>query len=90
VYSVATNRFESRTDLEGLATSGVTWLPDSRHLLGWDALRNTAVLWDVESREVRDIAGIPGPSELRLSADGRTLVLNRTVLEGDVWLLTLK
>lgn len=42
------------------------------------------------SREIQDIAGIPGPSELRLSADGRTLALNRTVLEGDVWLLTLK
>jgi len=77
-------------DLAGLRGQGMTWLPDSRRLLGWDALRNTAVLWDAESRETRDIAGIPGPSEMGLSADGRTLVLNRTVLEGDIWLLTLK
>ena len=89
VYDVATRHFEPRTDLAGL-TGGSSWLPDSRHVLAWDGRRKTAVLWDADSREVRDIPGIPGPADLKLSADGRTLVVNHTELEGDVWLLTLQ
>ncbi len=29
-------------------------------------------------------------AQLKLSADGRTLLVNRTIFEGDIWLLPLK
>ena len=67
-----------------------SWLPDSRRLMSWNTPRNTAVIWDIASGSLSDVPGIPGPSELRLSADGRTLVINHTIAEGDVWLLTLQ
>ncbi len=90
VYSFRTSRFEPRHELSGWTAYGMTWLPDSRRLLGWDALRNSAVVYDTESGETRAVTGIPGPAELRLTGDGRTLMVNRAVSEGDVWLLTLK
>jgi hypothetical protein len=65
------------------------WLPDSRRLIGWDTRRNTATVWDTETGALRDVPGIPGPSDLRLSADGRMLLINHLIVEGDVWLLTL-
>ena len=55
-----------------------------------DERRNVAVLWDTVAQEARDIPGVPGPSELELSADGRTLILNRQIAEADIWMLTLE
>lgn len=69
---------------------GLAWLPDSRRVVYWDFARSTAVVSDLDAHETKDLPGIPGPSELRLSADGRTLMQNRTIFEGDIWLLTLK
>lgn len=68
----------------------MTWPPDRRRLLTWYVLRDSAVLWDAETREIRDLAGLPDPCETRLSADGHALVLGPALLAGDVWLLTLK
>jgi WD40 repeat protein len=65
------------------------WLPDGRRILTWDTSRGVATLWDTVTQEVRDVPGIPGPSDIALSADGRTLVLDRVILEGDIWMLTL-
>ena len=47
-------------------------------------------MWDTVAQEVRDVPGLPGPSELDLSAEGRTLILNRRVSEADIWMLTLE
>jgi Tol biopolymer transport system component len=91
VFTLATKRVEGHPDLQGLSTGlGFAWLPDGRRVLGWDAARNTATLWNVDTGAVEDVPGIPGTSELRLSADGRTLLINRTIQEGDIWLMTLK
>ncbi len=89
-YSLVTHRIELYRELPGGTAFATTWLPDSRRFLYWDVLRDAAVLWDIVTRVGTEVAGIPGPGELKLSADGRTLIVNRTVSEGDVWLLTLK
>ena len=49
-----------------------------------------ATVWDTVAQEVRDVPGLPGPSELDLSTDGRTLILNRRVSKADIWMLTLE
>jgi hypothetical protein len=89
-YTLASRRVAQHQRLGASVAFGWEWLPDSRRILYWDVLRNTAVVSDLDARETKDIPGIPGPSELKLSGDGRTLMVNRMILEGDVWLLTLK
>jgi Tol biopolymer transport system component len=75
-------------DLGGWGITAV-WLPDGKRILGWDSHRDVAVLWDLAAQELHDLPGIPGPSQMDLSADGRTLLLNHSIEEGDIWLLTL-
>ena len=65
-------------------------VPDGRRILAWDDRRDVATVWDTVARDVRDVSGLPGPSELDLSNDGRTLILNRQVAEADIWMLTLE
>jgi len=89
-YSPASHRVELHERLRGKSVSGFTWLPDNRRFLYWDSLRNTAVVSDLDASEFKDVAGIPPADEMKLSADGRTLLLSRTIVDGDIWLLTLK
>jgi Tol biopolymer transport system component len=65
------------------------WL-DSRRFALWDRNRDSAVVWDVERREVRQLTGVPGPAEMRFTRDGRTAILVTETSEFDVWLLTLE
>jgi Tol biopolymer transport system component len=94
IYSTSTDRLEAQRDRGGhdfgAWNAGTAWLPDGRRILSWDERRNVAMLWDTVAQEVHDVPGLPGPSSLDLSADGRTLVLNREIVEGDVWMLTLE
>jgi Tol biopolymer transport system component len=88
IYSTATRRVEL---FEHLRAAGGTWLPDSRRILCVGSRRRSAVVWDVVSQQVQEVPGFSGFSgDLRLSSDGRTLVMTRNVTEGDIWLLTLK
>ncbi len=89
-YAMASRRVERHEQLHASTTYGFTWLPDCRRLLYWDVLRNAAVVADTDARQTQEVPGIPGPSELRLAADGRTLMVNHVLFEGDIWLLTLK
>ncbi len=94
IYTPASDRLEPQRDRGGRdvwAWSGTAvWLPDGRRILAWDPGRDVAILWDTTAKEVRDIPGLAGPSDVDLSADGRTLVLNRRIAEGDIWMLTLE
>jgi len=94
IYTLDADRLEPQRDRGGRDfgswDAGAVWLPDGRRILSWDIQRNAAVLWDTVALEVRDVPGIPGPSELDLSVDGRTLVVSRQIAEGDIWLLTLE
>ncbi len=48
------------------------------------------MVWDAGRDEIRALKGvIPGPGEIAATPDGRTLVVNRTISESDIWLLTL-
>jgi sugar lactone lactonase YvrE len=89
-YSLDSRRVERHDKIHLWNFLGFAWLPDSRRVLYWDVLRGTAVVSDLDGTKVRDLADIPGPSEMKLSRDGRTLLVNRTILEGNIWLLTLK
>jgi serine/threonine protein kinase len=88
--SVKSGLVEHHEPMRAWNLLGIAWLPDSRRVVSWDFLRNAAVLSDVDARETRVLPGIPGPCELKLSRDGRTLLINRTLPEGKIWLLTLK
>jgi hypothetical protein len=94
IYAPDSDRLEPLPDRDGRPLdvwgNGAVWLPDGRRVLSWDGQRNVAVLWDTVARELRDVPGLPGPSELELSADGRTLFLSRSIAEGDIWMLTLE
>ncbi len=94
IYTPGAGKLEPQRDREGRDfgswTSGVAvWLPDGRRILAWDNRRDVATVWDTVAQEFRDVSGLPGPSDLELSADGRTLILNRRVSETDIWMLTL-
>jgi hypothetical protein len=94
IYTLASHRLEPQRDRAGRDFGSwggaAVWLPDGRRILAWDGRRDVAILWDTEAREFHDLPGLPGPSDLELSADGRTLVLNRQIAEGDIWMLTLE
>jgi hypothetical protein len=93
IYTPGAHKLEPQRDRTGREfgtwNSDAVWLPDGRRILAWDDRRDVATVWDTTAQEIRDVSGLPGPSELRLSADGRTLILNRRVSEADIWMLTL-
>ena len=94
IYTPGAGKLEPQRDRAGRDFAkwdlGAVWLPDGRRILAWDNRRDVATVWDTVAREVRDVPGLPGPSELDLSTDGRTLILNRRVSEADIWMLTLE
>jgi len=93
IYTLASQSVEPQRDRGGKDfgswSTNTVWLPDARRILAWDRRRDVATLWDTVSQEVRDVSGLPGPSDIAMSADGRTLILNRQVAEGDIWMLAL-
>ena len=94
LYNLGTHKLEPQVDRGGRDfgawTSGAAWLPDGRRILSWDDRHDVATVWDTVTREVRDLPGLPGPGGLELDASGRTLILNRQISEGDLWMLTLE
>jgi len=94
IYTPGVGKLEPQRDRAGRDFGkwdlGAVWLPDGRRIFAWDNRRDVATVWDTVAQEVRDVPGLPGPSELELSADGRTLILNRRVSEADIWMLTLE
>jgi Tol biopolymer transport system component len=94
IYTPGNHTLEPQRDRAGRDfgrwSSDAVWFPDGRRILAWDDRRNVATVWDTGTREVRDIPGLPGPSELDLSADGRMLIFNRRVTETDIWMLSLE
>jgi Tol biopolymer transport system component len=90
-YSPESGKYETVRDAEGVLRWGEfagDWI-DTSHFALWDDERQSAWVWDATTRTTRKLAGIEHPSDLRFGPDGRTLYLNRTINEGDVWLLTL-
>ena len=87
---LATGRVTPRESFRAWNLFGIAWLPDSRRFLSWDFTRNATLVQDLDGRNAKEVPGVPGPCELKLSPDGRTLVVTRTILEGDIWLLTLR
>jgi Tol biopolymer transport system component len=94
IYNPGAGKLEPQRDRGGRDfgnwSSNAVWLPDGRRILAWDDRRDVAAVWDTTTQETQDLPGLPGPSDLGLSADGRTLVINRRVSEADIWMLTLE
>jgi len=90
IYSVATGRVDMAQGARSSLWQGPTWLPDGRRFLAYDGESDKAVLMDAQTRSRVQVLGIPGPCELGLTADGRTLLINQTKIESDIWMLTLK
>jgi TolB protein len=94
IFTPGTHKLDRQRDRAGHEfgdwEADAAWLPDGRRILAWDVRRDVATVWDTVAQEVRDIPGVPGPSDLELSSDGRTLILNRQVAEADIWMLTLE
>ena len=64
------------------------WLPDSRRFLA--ATPGGLAIVDAVTGKWTTIDAPPGGSRYRLSADSRTLMVEREIYDGDVWLLELK
>ena len=64
------------------------WL-DNRRVVFWDRHLAAAFIAEIDTGQVREIPGVPGPSGFQVADEGRTLYLNRRILEADVWMLTL-
>ncbi len=67
---------------------GHGWASGGRYLF-WDREREAAYMWHAETAGTRKLEGYPGPGEINITADGRTVYLNRVRSESEVWLLTL-
>jgi eukaryotic-like serine/threonine-protein kinase len=77
--------------LEGFFFS--TWI-DGTRMIFWDRETAAARIWDVETGEIRTVEGVPGPGSGRnamvvVSPDGRTLFVEKLLIESDIWLLRL-
>jgi Tol biopolymer transport system component len=68
--------------------SGGDWI-DGNRFIGWNEMRATAYIYDVEKDETREVEGIQGPCDIRVVEEGKALVVNRTRQESDIWMLTL-
>jgi Tol biopolymer transport system component len=87
IFSLESRRFR-RLAASG---TGVTWLHDSRRLLYLDD--GNLRLLDVAAHASKELLALPNESSFRrvsVSRDDRTLCLVRDVVEGDLWMVTLK
>ncbi|MBD3869612.1 MAG: PD40 domain-containing protein, partial [Acidobacteria bacterium] len=66
----------------------MSWFADNIRVLGWGDLQHEALIWNVANDRVTPLPGVPGPADLILAPDDRTLYVNQTRVEGDVWMLT--
>lgn len=78
------------TDVSESAGGGL-WLSDSRHLITFEQWSGKVYLLDTVSRQQKllfstSLSRIDG---IALSADNRSIYMNLTALESDVWLLTI-
>jgi Tol biopolymer transport system component len=90
VYSFEKGEYELLRHADGsLVRSYETDWVDSRRLMFWDVDLDSAVVWDLERRELRTVEGVPGPGDILLTPDRRTLLVNRYINESEIWLLTL-
>ena len=71
-------------------TGEMSWFADSLRAVGWGNLQHEALIWNVAGNRVTPLPGVPGPADLILAPDDRTLYVNQTRVEGDVWMLTLE
>ena len=63
-----------------------SWIDDERFLM-WDRVLDGAVIYNVPDKSMRVVPGIPGPSAFQVSADGRTIYLQRRSEDAEVWML---
>ncbi len=90
VYSLETStaRVLEQANGQPYRHEAPTWL-DERRVVFWDHELDSAVVLDIESNEARFIPDVPGPSEILLTPDQRTVVINLLRYESDIWMLTL-
>jgi Tol biopolymer transport system component len=90
VYTLATNQTVRLPDSETYIDHGLTWMPDSRHLLSWHGPKNAAMLIDAQTGAAQEIPGMIGPAGYALSSNARLLFIDHTLESGDIWMLTLR
>jgi hypothetical protein len=89
VASGAIQQFESppATTMDSAIIAG--WLPDSRRLLVASG-KGLLALVDTATGRWTAVAAPQGGSRYWLSGDSRTLLIERTTLDADVWLMEMK
>jgi serine/threonine protein kinase len=92
VYSIAEDRVDLMHDPEGapifFSEGSAGWIDENRALVADQNSRN-AYVQDLRSGTVRVLPGIPVPGDFTIGDGGRTLILSRTRLESDIWMLSL-
>ena len=64
------------------------WLDENR-VAAWDDELNRLMVIHIDGSAAQAIADVPGPSGIGFADGGRTLVVNHTTTESDIWLLEL-
>ena len=92
VYSIAEDRVDLMHDPEGtpitFGEGSAGWIDENRAVVGDQNSRN-AYVHDLRSGTARVLPGIPVPGDFTIGDGGRTLILSRTRLESDIWMLSL-
>ena len=68
--------------------NSASWIDENR-VIGWDAKRATAYIYDVATEETRGLPGIRGPCLICVVQGGKAIIANRRRVESDIWMLTL-
>ena len=92
VYSIAEDRVELLHDPEGasftFAEGSSGWIDGNRTVVA-DQNSGKVYVHDLRSGASRALPGIPVPGDFTIGDGGRTVILSRTRLESDIWMLSL-
>jgi serine/threonine protein kinase len=92
VYAIAEDRIELLRDPEGTpiayAEGSAGWIDGNRIIVA-DQNSRKVYVHDLRSGASRVLPDIPVPGDFTIGDGGRTVILSRTRLESDIWLLSL-
>jgi dipeptidyl aminopeptidase/acylaminoacyl peptidase len=92
VYSIVEDRTELLRDPEGtpiaFAEGSAGWIDRNRTVVA-DQNSRKVYVHDLRSGASRVLPGIPVPGDFTIGDGARTVILSRTRLESDIWMLSL-
>jgi Tol biopolymer transport system component len=92
LYSLETESYELLSYPDGRPVRSYVhsdaWL-DERRVALWDDELHRVMVLHIDGSAAHTVEGVPGPAGVGFADGGRTLVVNRTTEESEIWLLEL-